>query len=173
MRLGLNSADDTGLEDFPERRDRLAGGAVGAVPATTPALKEEGREVGDLDSWRVMAVDDAGSLDDAGIRASDEFPTVMGVNGSDQGWVRTSGLVEDQQTAIAELLALALQAQQQLLDGAHPGDAQIASGLSRPLGGYEGDLALAAFDGLQCQSVGMDSQRRLVAKGLPSSTGVK
>jgi len=94
-------ADDTGFEDFPERRDRLAGGAVGAVPASASALKEEGSEVGDLDSWRVVAVDDARGLDDAGIGPAEEFGAVMGVDGSDQGRVRASGLVEDEQTAIA------------------------------------------------------------------------
>ncbi len=173
MRLGSNLADDTGLEDLPERRDRLSGGAVGAVPAVAPALKEEGSEVGDLDSRRVVAVDDARSLDDARIRPVQEFLAVMSVDGSDQGRVRAASLVEDEQTAIAKLLALALQARQQLIDGAHPGDAQIASGFSRSLDGHQGNLAVAGLDGFECQSVGMNSQRRLIAKGPPSAAGMK
>lgn len=40
MHLGLNLADDTWPEDLPERRNRLAGCAIGAVPAATAALKE-------------------------------------------------------------------------------------------------------------------------------------
>ncbi len=91
------------------------------IVASPAALKQEGCEIGDLDPWCVVAVHNARGLDDARGGPADEFLPVMGMNGFDQGRVRASSLVEDQQTPIAEPLALLLQTRQQLIYGTHSG----------------------------------------------------
>jgi hypothetical protein len=154
VRLGVYLANDVGLKYSPEGFDCLSSSAALVIAASPAALKQEGREIGDLDSWRVVAVHDARSLDDARSGPTDKFPPVMGMNGFDQSPVRASSLVEDQQAPIAEPLALPLQAGQQLVDRPHSGHTQIASGIPRPLDGYEGDLAVAKLNRFEAQLVG-------------------
>ena len=149
MRLWAYLTEDVWLEGAPQVLDRLPRSGSSTVDTSSTALKEKRRQIGDLDARGVVAMNDAGSLDDARIRAADELHPMMSMNGSDQGRVRATDLVENQQAPIVELLALALQARQESVNGSKTSKTQIASSLPRPCCRHKRNRSTGGLDCLQ------------------------
>ena len=108
MRLWTYLAKDVCLENAPQALDRLSRGTSPILDTSPSALKKKRRQIGDLNAGSAVAMSNAGSLDDAWIRATGELLQMMGMNGPDQSGVRAAGLVENQQAPIAKSLAFAL-----------------------------------------------------------------
>ncbi|HEY5816595.1 MAG TPA: hypothetical protein VIS95_09710 [Solirubrobacterales bacterium] len=165
-------AENARLENAPQILDRPPGGTL-LISTASATLKEERRQIGNLNARGAMAMNNAGSLNEPWIRASSELLPMMGMDSPDQGRVHAASLVEDQQAPIAKPLALALQARQEQLNSPQTSNAQIASGLADPLCRHKRNPSSAGLNHFQTQPISMHPQRRLIAKNPPPTTRVE